>query len=267
MTRRGVRLVLASVLLSSACNVHETVPPPLTGPSELALSLSMAASPDHVTQDGSSTATIAVIAREINGKPISNVELRFDIVVNNQAPTSAACRPRRRLPTDRDARRSSTRRPPLRRSRRAGRRRVVTITAEPVGTNFSTSNVLDRQVELLVAPPPPPPPVAGAPTASVTFSPASPKVGQIVTFNAASSAAQAGHQIMDWYWEFGDSLANDEHGNDASHVYRPPAPSTWCSRSGTISGAGQHLQDDHRRSVRLGAARPAGHLWLKRTHR
>src|SRR3954470_22426955 len=84
MTRRGGRLVLASILLSSACTMHETVPPPLAGPSELALSLSMAASPDHVAQDGSSTATIAVTAREVDGKPVPNVELRFDIAVNNQ---------------------------------------------------------------------------------------------------------------------------------------------------------------------------------------
>ena len=62
--------------------------------------------------------------------------------------------------------------------------------------------------------------MVGAPTASVTYSPASPKVGQLVTFNAAASAAQAGHQIVTWYWDFGDGLANDEHGNDASHVYQ-----------------------------------------------
>src|SRR5436190_23235147 len=84
MTRRGLRLVAASIVLSAACTVHQTEAPPLTGPSELALSLTMAASPDHVTQDGSSTATIAITARDVNGRPLANVELRFDIAVNNQ---------------------------------------------------------------------------------------------------------------------------------------------------------------------------------------
>src|SRR5262245_46063955 len=84
MTRRGVRFVLAGVLLTSACNVHETVAPPLAGPSELALSLVMSATPDHVTQDGASSSTIAITARDPNGKPLPNVELRFDISVNNQ---------------------------------------------------------------------------------------------------------------------------------------------------------------------------------------
>jgi PKD repeat protein len=219
MTRRGFRLVVASIVLSAGCTVHQTEAPSLTGPSELALSLNIAASPDHVAQDGSSTSTIAVTARDFNGKPMANVELRFDIVVNNQVTQFGSLSTKTAV-TNGSGRATVVYTPPAASPfLTGGQSTVVTITAEPVGTNYSISRVLDRQVALLVAPPPAPPPVAGAPTASVTYLPASPKVGQLVTFNAAASAAQAGHQIVSWYWDFGDALANDEHGNDASHIY------------------------------------------------
>src|SRR3954469_11014478 len=220
MTRRGLRLVAASIVLSAACTVHQTEAPPLTGPSELALSLTMAASPDHVTQDGSSTATIAITARDVNGKPLPNVELRFDIAVNNQITEFGSLSSKTAFTNSSGRAAVVYTAPAASPFLASGQSTVVSIIAEPVGTNYAISNFLFRQVDLLVAPPPPPPPVVGAPTASVTYSPASPKVGQLVTFNAAASAAQAGHQIVTWYWDFGDQLANDEHGNDASHVYQ-----------------------------------------------
>jgi PKD repeat protein len=220
MTRRGLRLVAASIVLSAACTVHQTEAPPLTGPSELALSLTMAASPDHVTQDGSSTATIAITARDVNGKPLPNVELRFDIAVNNQITEFGSLSSKTAFTNSSGRAAVVYTAPAASPFLASSQSTVVSIIAEPVGTNYAISNFLFRQVDLLVAPPPPPPPVVGAPTASVTYSPASPKVGQLVTFNAAASAAQAGHQIVTWYWDFGDGLANDEHGNDASHVYQ-----------------------------------------------
>jgi len=219
MMRRGVGVVLAGVLLGSACTVHDVVQPPLAGPSELALSLFMSATPDHVTQDGSSTSTIVVTAKDPNGKPMSNVDLRFDVVVNNQSSQFGSLSSMSML-TNGTGKATVIYTPPAASPFLAGGAATrVTITAVPVGTNYSISSVLDRQVDLLVAPPPAPPPVVGAPTAAVSYLPAAPKVGQNIIFNDAGSTVQTGHQIVAWYWDFGDGQPNNEHGTDASHAY------------------------------------------------
>jgi PKD repeat protein len=243
MTRRGIRFVLAVVLFTSACTVHDAGPPALAGPSELALSLVMSASPDHVAQDGSSTATIAVVAKDVNGKPVSNVDLRFDIMVNNQISEFGSLSAKA-ASTNSSGRATVIYTPPAGSPYlNGGPPTVVSVTAVPVGTNYSVSSFLDRRVELLVTPPPAPPPVVGAPVASVIFSPASPKVGQMVIFDATGSTAQAGHQITDWYWNFGDGLANNEHGNDASHVYQ--AAGTYYMVLGVTDDLGRMNSDVH----------------------
>mgnify|MGYP000963481676 CR=1 FL=1 len=74
-----------AVVLASGCTVHQTETPALSGPSEFALSLSVSASPDTITQDGRSTANVVVTARDANGKAIANAPFRFDIIVNGSA--------------------------------------------------------------------------------------------------------------------------------------------------------------------------------------
>src|SRR3954471_16446483 len=148
MTRKGVRLVLAGVLFTSACTMHDTVAPPLTGPSELALSLVMSATPDHVTQDGSSTSTISVVAKEINGKPVSNLELRFDITVNNQIAEFGNLSTKSAV-TNGSGRATVVYTAPASTPVMAGGpSTVVSGIAQPVGTNYSISSVLFRSVEL-----------------------------------------------------------------------------------------------------------------------
>src|SRR6478736_4901992 len=135
MTRRGVGLVLASVLLTSACTVHDVVPPPLAGPSELALSLGITATPDHVTQDGSSTSTIVVTAKDPNGKPLSNIDVRFDIVVNNQSSQFGSLSSTSAL-TNGTGKATVIYTPPASSPFLVGGPATrVTITAVPVGTN------------------------------------------------------------------------------------------------------------------------------------
>jgi PKD repeat protein len=216
MTRRGVGVVLASVLLASACTVHDTVPPALAGPSELALSLVMSATPDHVTQDGSSTSTITVIAKDANGTPLSNVEMRFDITVNNKLADFGGLSSKTAV-TNGSGRATVVYTAPVS-SVIGGAATVVGVIAEPVGTNYSISSVLGRQVAVIVTPPPPPPPVPGAPTVTLTYSPTSPKVGQMINF-VATATPQAGHQIINWEWSFGDTQTSNETGFDAQHSY------------------------------------------------
>jgi PKD repeat protein len=197
----------------------------------------MSATPDHVTQDGSSTSTITITAKEINGKPVSNVELRFDISVNNQIAEFGLLSNKTAF-TNSSGRATVVYTAPASLPLQAGGpSTVVSIIAEPVGTNYSISSVLFRSVEVLVAPPPPPPPVVGAPTAAVSYSPTAPRVGQTIVFVDAGSTAQAGHSIQDWYWDFGDAQANNEHGPDASHAYS--AAGTYTMVYGVVDDLGR----------------------------
>ena len=94
--------------------------------------------------------------------------------------------------------------------------RIVTIAATPVGSDYTTA--LTQAARVLVTPPPAPPSTAGAPIASVSYSPAAPKAGEMMTFDASSSTAAAGRSIVTFVWDFGDGTANDEHGSDASRL-------------------------------------------------
>ena len=76
---------LAVVALAStigACTITDTQPPPLGGPSEMALSLAITANPDVLSLDGASQSQVRIVARDENGQPKANVLLRAEIVVN-----------------------------------------------------------------------------------------------------------------------------------------------------------------------------------------
>src|SRR5688572_18140335 len=77
---------LAAAIATSAltaCTVHKTdEAPPLTGPSGFALSVTMAAIPDSISQDGGSQSSIRVTAIGPNGRPLASVPFRIDTFVN-----------------------------------------------------------------------------------------------------------------------------------------------------------------------------------------
>ena len=61
-TRCRVAAVAAALTLGSACTMKSQEAPPLSGPSEYATSIAIAASPDVLTQDGASQALVTVTA-------------------------------------------------------------------------------------------------------------------------------------------------------------------------------------------------------------
>ena len=72
--RSGVRraLLLAAIATGvSGCGVDKQSAPPLTGPSELGLSLTLTATPDQVVRDGSSRSVVTVIARDGQNRPVA----------------------------------------------------------------------------------------------------------------------------------------------------------------------------------------------------
>jgi PKD repeat protein len=80
------RAAVAFVLLAAAgCTVKTSDAPAVSGPSNLALSLTVNASPDTVSQDGGSQSAIKVTAIGPNGKPMSSIPIRMDMKVNGVA--------------------------------------------------------------------------------------------------------------------------------------------------------------------------------------
>src|SRR5947207_1125425 len=71
-----------AVAATVACTIHQTDTPSLSGPSELALSIGVSASPDSINQDGTSQSAIVVTARDASGKPISGLPLRLDLQID-----------------------------------------------------------------------------------------------------------------------------------------------------------------------------------------
>ena len=83
----GKRFSVASAFLvalafSAACGVHQTEAPGLAGPSELATSMVITATPDSISQDGASQASITVFVRDANAKPMQGLAIRLDMAVN-----------------------------------------------------------------------------------------------------------------------------------------------------------------------------------------
>ena len=72
---------VAALALSAACTVHGVDVPPLTGPSELALSVAVTATPDMLPQDGASQSAIVVLVKGPDGKAVAGQGLRVETAV------------------------------------------------------------------------------------------------------------------------------------------------------------------------------------------
>jgi PKD repeat protein len=201
------------------------------------MALNISATPDRLAQDGISTSTVTVVARDVKGQPISNVELRLQIFIGDiQVDFGSIAAPT--IYTNAAGRATTTFTAPLAPPFLAGGpSKIVSIVASIVGTNYSVSSHVGRTVEIQVTPPPAPPPQQGAPVVILDVSTTNAKVGDTVLFDGTKSYAQPGHSIVSWFWDFGDGLTNDEHGNDASHIYI--SPGTYYAVLGVVDDVGR----------------------------
>ena len=211
---RSAVIVLAT-LAGAACTVNETPAPPLTGPSEYALSIGISATPDLLTRDGASRADVVVTARNWRGEPVNGLQLRLDIAVGNELQDFGSLSART-LFTNADGRAVATYTAPpapaLGASAIADR---VAILASSVGSNQQTARAQATEIRLVL----PTINVPGAPVAFFTFAPStgvSPNT--LVAFNASGSYPVAGSRIVNYAWDWGDgttdpfnSSPNEDH--------------------------------------------------------
>jgi PKD repeat protein len=227
-------LLVSLTIGGAACTVHPSgAAPDLAGPSSFGHSLTLTASPDSITADGSmSTVTATLIGPD--GKPMAGVPLQLSMAVS-QTPIDWGYLSSRTIYTDATGQGKVVYVSPVMTGFFAGTPgQDVSIVATPVGSNYATAVPVNARIRVT----PPPVPILGAdtPLAAVTYAPTSPKVGDNIVFDASGSQPAAGHSIVSYFWDFGDGRLNDEHGNDASHAYA--APGTYTMVLGVTDEAG-----------------------------
>jgi PKD repeat protein len=226
---RYLATALAAAMLAG-CTVHQTETPALAGPSDLALSLSMTAVPDTISQDGGSQSAVKVLAKGPDGKAIPSLPLRVEMrapdASGHMVPQDFGTLSARTIVTGSDGVASVIfTAPPSPVGGITGTCSGLTgicveIVATPTATNFGTVNPASATIRLV--PPGVILPPAGTPTASFTITPTPVSQGASVTFDASASTPGAGAaQITAFGWSFGDG--SSASGKTVSHTFTTAA--------------------------------------------
>jgi len=206
----SVMIVLAGV--AAACTMKKEEAPSFSGPSEFGTAITVAITPDVITQDGASQSVVTVTARGTNGEPLASVPLRAEIRVNN-IPTDFGSLSARNVVTNANGDATVIFTAPRGAIPGFDSGSVVQITATPVGNNFAGSRSTSVQIRLV---PQSVAQIAGAPSPSFTFTPSNPKALQLVTFNGSGSTDEDG-TITRFRWTFSDG--HTEEGAVVSHDF------------------------------------------------
>jgi len=206
---------IAGMALASACTVHKQDTPSLTGPSELGTSITVAASPDLLTQDGASQSVITITARNNNGQPLPNLSLRVDIGVGGTVADFGRLSARN-VVTDSSGRATLIYTAPPAPAIVIGGGITVDIMVTPMGTNFDNSNTRVASIRLT------PPGVITLPPSPLRpeFVPPSPTVGSAAVFTATvvdATGADATNQVSSFAWDFGDG--GSASGKTVTHTF------------------------------------------------
>jgi PKD repeat protein len=214
----GIKLIglLALATLAASCTVKDTEAPELAGPSELALSLGVQASPDLIYQDGVDQSSITITARGPNSQPARGINLRVDTLIGTTFADFGRLSARTVTTGDDGVARLTYTAPPAVPNMDAGT--VVTLLVTPVGTDYRSA--VERQVDIRVIPRGVILPPNGAPQPAFTFSPGAPQAFQIIRFDASSTkdeGVECGSRCS-YTWSFGDG--GSASGMNPSHEYR-----------------------------------------------
>jgi PKD repeat protein len=206
-------LAFAAVLVVGGCALDKQGPPSLTGPSEFALSMSMTATPDIITQDGVSTAVVQVTARDATNQPVRGLSIRVETAVNGVIADFGTLSSRV-ISTDNDGKASVTYQSPAKPSSTALDDNIVQVVMSPTGTDYANMS-FSRNVTIRLARPSNPNP-NGAPVPNFFFSPTQPRENEDVLFDASASTDADG-RIVSYAWSFGDGRSGT--GRLAFHSY------------------------------------------------
>ncbi|MCL4847616.1 MAG: PKD domain-containing protein [Acidobacteria bacterium] len=224
-----VGLGLATLFAVSGCTMQSTEAPPLTGPSELGLSVGIQATPDVLTMDGQSRSEIVVTTRNASGQLQSGIGLRAEIVYQGAIQDFGRLSTKTAT-TGGDGRAFFSYTAPQ--GAPAGNSDsgydIVVIRVIPSHSDYA--NAVQRTVEIRLVPMGIVLPPADTPVAEFDFSPTAPLEGQSVQFDASRSKdgpdAQEGQNqtITSYQWDFGDGRTGS--GKTVSHAFSRPGSFT-----------------------------------------
>jgi PKD repeat protein len=221
MKARLSALFVLGAFALGGCTVHQTEAPGLTGPSGLALTIRVAASPDSISQDGGSQSSIQVTAIGPDGKGKAALPLRMDMFVGGVGQDYGTLSARTIVTDSSGVAKVVYTAPP---SPTAGIFGVckglpgncVDIVATASGSGFDTAT--PESVTIRLVPPGVIQPPAAAPTAAFTFSPQPAAANVPVIFDASTSQVGSGaSQIVSYNWTFGDGGSGT--GKTATHTF------------------------------------------------
>lgn len=212
MIRTLVTLAGIAALVAS-CTSKKQDAPPLSGPSELATSIAMTASPDQLRQDGASQSQIGVLARDSSGQPVRNLSIRFEVAVNGIV-TDYGQLSSKTVVTGSDGRATALYTAPSAPVDPVDEGTVVQVLATPIGTDYG--NATARSVSIRLVPPGVILPPNGTPTPQFVVSPSAPMTQSDITFDGSLSRDNDG-QIVTYTWNFGDGTSGS--GQTVKHRY------------------------------------------------
>jgi PKD repeat protein len=226
-----------AALSAAACAVEQVSSPIPTGPSSLATTVSLYASPITVVQDGVDRSTISVTVTDANGRPMAT-DLSSAIEVAGVASDFGSVSPRVARSDAATGIAQFVYTAP-----RAGQRaaeEVVTIVITPEYGGVDTATA--RRVSVRVVPPERTGPrTLGPLLAAFAVSPLTLATGTLATFDASTSRSGDGScgTVCQFAWDFGDGAKAT--GLLATHAYAAagtfPVTLTASDSEGTIATA------------------------------
>jgi PKD repeat protein len=216
---RVAALVGAAAAVSS-CTVERQSAPEISGPSELAQSIALTATPDKLVQDGASQTVINAVARDHQANPIAGLGIRWSVTASD----GQAVEPAEVLSvTDAQGRARTIITAPGAPAQLPTTAVRLTVSATPVGGD--TASTMARTVVVDLVPPTGTPAANRNPVAALTIIPVVATVNQNATFDGSGTMDEGvpcGSRCS-YLWDFGDFAT----GSGISTTHKYPLPGTY----------------------------------------